>query len=330
MNKNYWQVAAGSSGRDYAERFLEFGMAFVGGETQIATMKEVSVGDIVLLKRGLSEVVAVGEVVKTGQENKTWLQDFDGWVLSGYCYVNWHVPDNPIQTNGLTRATIQRVHNAEHKRLADDTLGFPVRQPEPEPTPTEPINDGDILDFLVSEGLRPSAAEDLTNTFRRIRLLTDYYYKQYHGHWEDIREHETRSFLVIPLLLALGWAEQQIKIELPCKSGRIDVACFSRAYHRRGDAECSLIIETKDFSTGLDFAPEQARRYAAEFPSCKTLVVTNGYCYKTYVRSKATGFSKTPSAYLNLLKPHKRYPLDPQNVDGALEVLRCLLPSNVR
>jgi len=31
----------------------------------------------------------------------------------------------------------------------------------------------------------------------------------------DIREHETRTFLVIPLLLALGWAEQQLKIEMP-------------------------------------------------------------------------------------------------------------------
>jgi hypothetical protein len=33
--KNYWQIAAGSAGRDYSDIFLKFGMAFVGGETQI-------------------------------------------------------------------------------------------------------------------------------------------------------------------------------------------------------------------------------------------------------------------------------------------------------
>ena len=60
----YWQIAAGSVGRDYAELFLKFGMAFVGGEWQIATMNEIQKGDIVLLKRGLYQVVAVGEVVE--------------------------------------------------------------------------------------------------------------------------------------------------------------------------------------------------------------------------------------------------------------------------
>ncbi len=282
-----------------------------------------------MLKRGLSEVVAVGEVIKTGQEDKAWLNDFDGWVLPAYCHVSWHISDSPIQTTGLTRATIQKVQKDEHKLLADQVLKLPTRPSTPEPPPTEEVKDSDILEVLISEGVRTSAAEDLTNTFRRIRLLTDYYYNQY-DEWRDIREHETRSFLVIPLLLALGWAEQQIKIEFPCPKGRIDIACFSRAYHKKGDAECSLIIETKDFSSGLHAAPEQARRYAEEFPSCKTLVVTNGYCYKTYTRLKANRFSETPSAYLNLLKPYKRYPLDPIKVDGALEVLRCLLPINVR
>jgi hypothetical protein len=28
---HYWQVASGSSGRDYSAEFIRFGMAFVGG-----------------------------------------------------------------------------------------------------------------------------------------------------------------------------------------------------------------------------------------------------------------------------------------------------------
>jgi len=40
MSKTYWQVAAGSIGRNYADLFLKFGMAFVGGENQVKTMAQ--------------------------------------------------------------------------------------------------------------------------------------------------------------------------------------------------------------------------------------------------------------------------------------------------
>lgn len=331
----YWQIAAGSAGRNYEEWFLKFGMAFVGGEKQEAMMENVSEGDIVLLKRGLSQIVAVGEVVsrdgrykgKSRNEN-LWL-DFDGWELSAFCCVDWHVPEKPIKTEGLTRSTIQHVQQEEHKRLADQALLLVAREPEAKP-PSSPqtIDDDEILKFLIREGLRPAAAETLTYTLRRLRLLAKYYYDEYHeSNWKDVREHETRTFLIIPLLLALGWAEQQIKIELPTQSrGRVDIACFSNPYHKT-EKRCTLLLEAKDFSSGLDYAPEQARRYAQSFPSCGVVVVSNGYCYKTYVRTDSGEFSITPSAYLNLLKPTDKYPLDPTNVKGAFEVLRWLLPT---
>jgi len=341
MGKTYWQIAAGSAGRKYADLFLKFGMAFVGGKKQIETMDEVSAGDVILLKLGVSKVIAAGEIVERDgkckgnaekEEDKLWLRDFDGWDLPAYCYVDWRVPNKPVETSGLTRATIQKAPQEKHKEIADSLLDLPICKPKPEPVPTKPVSDEDILEFLISEGLRPSAADELTNTLRRIRLLADYYFglptrKQTSDvRWEDIREHETIAFLIIPLLLALGWAEQQIKIELPCERGRVDIACFSRAYRKQND-ECVLIIEAKDFASGLDYAPAQALRYAKDFSSCRVVVVSNGYCYKTYVRSGGA-FDLTPSAYLNLLKekPRDRYPLDPKNVDGALGVLKWLLP----
>ena len=332
MGKTYWQIAAGAVGRNYADLFLKFGMAFVGGQKQIATMIDISVGDIILLKIGRSKVIAVGEVVVKngwyrGNGDKSWLKDIDGWDLPAYCYVDWHVPDSPVKTDGLTRATIQKVHQSKHKQLANSLLELPIRQPEPEPPPTDPISNETILKFLISEGLRSLAAEDLTNTLRRVRLLAEYYYN--HCRWEDVREHETRAFLIIPLLLALGWAEQQMKIELPSSKGRIDIACFTKAY-RGNNADCALIIEAKGFASGLDYAPEQAQRYAEDFSSCQVIVVSNGYCYKTYVRSGSGAFHITPSAYLNLLDPQDRYPLDPQNVGGALEVLKWLLPITLK
>ena len=236
-------------------------MAFVGGNPQEATMNNVSKGDIIILKNGLYQIKAAGEIVERegkykgnvdkdkSNGDKAWLRDFDGWCLPAYCYVDWRVPENPIPTEGLTRATIQRVPEDKHKQIADEIIKLPILKHDVEPPKTKKINDKTILQFLVKEGLRVSAADDLTKTFERIRLLADYYSQN--QYWEDIREHETRTFLVIPLLLALGWAEQQIKVEYPNKYGKIDVACFLRAYCRK-DEECILIIETKGFSFGLD------------------------------------------------------------------------------
>jgi hypothetical protein len=331
VTKQYWQVAAGSEGRDYTNRFLQFGMAFVGGDAQIATMQQVTLGDVVLLKRGLSSIVAAGEVVERngthqGNGDKDWRLDLDGWELSAYCYVNWHVPAQPVSTDGLTRNSIQRVQQDKHRALADQVLSLPTRSADPEPGKSRNISDEDILRFLIVQGLRPSAADELTTTFRRIRRLADYYCQHSNG-WKEIREHETRTFLVVPLLLALGWAEQQIKIEYPCSGGRVDIACFPRPYAGDG-TECSVLIETKDFATGLDFAPDQARPYAESFPNCRVLVVTNGWCYTAFVRDAGSPtFRATPSAYMNILQPRDRYPLDPQHVAGALEVLQQLLPS---
>lgn len=335
-----WQVASGSHGRDYAEEFLRFGMAFVGGSIQIETIKKVRAEDRIILKRGQSNVVAVGRVVErggtsVGYDDKPWLRDFDGWDLPAYCYVEWHKPEEPIKVRGLTRATIQQVHQPRLVELAEQVIrDVPGRKEyDPEPTPTKKIEDSEILEFLIKEGLRPAAAEDLTAAFRRIRLLAQYYYHE--CDWKDIREHETRTFLIMPLLLSLGWAEQQIKIELPAgKQRRIDVACFDRSYRRKKDGspnneDCVLILESKGFQTGLDYAPEQAKQYAEEFPKCRVVVVSNGYCYKTYPKVDGI-FPLSPSAYLNLLKPQSHYPLNPEAVEGALEVLRQLLPQSWR
>lgn len=329
---NYWQVAAGSAGRDYSELFLKFGMAFVGGETQIATMQDVQQGDIVVLKQGTQKIIAAGEVIQrnskhNGRGDKEWLRDFDGWDLQAYCYVDWKKSNQPIPVKGLTRATIQRLHQQKHKDVADDILktGSAVSA-SPEPAPTRAVQDSEILKFLIKEGLRPSAADELTNTVARIRLLADYYYQE--CWWGDIREHETRTFLVVPLLLALGWSEQQIKIELPCSGGRIDIACFNKSY-KRNNKDCVAIIETKDFSSGLDYAQGQAKTYSKDFLNCKVVIVTNGYCYKSYLRDNAGQFQIHPSAYINLLKPKDRYPIDPENVEGALDAIKWLLPNNL-
>jgi hypothetical protein len=337
----YWQVAAGSEGRDYTDAFLTYGMAFVGGESQCRAMAEVQRGDYILLKRGRTAIAAAGEVVERGgtcggDGDKEWLRDFDGWDLPAYRYVRWHVPDVAVEAAGLVRAGIQRVHGPQIIQCAEQIVATSpaLKECRPEPIPTKPVDYREILTFLVREGLRPGDAEELASAFERIRVLANYYYEE--CDWRDIREHETRTFLVLPLMLGLGWVEQQLKIELTNSAGRIDVACFSKPY-RRGDDEkpnnedCRLIVETKGFSSGLDYAPQQARGYAVDFPQCRAIAVTNGYCYKVYLReADQQSFSMKAHAYLNLLKPKDRYPLDPENIAGCLDVLKVFMPHSWR
>lgn len=322
----YWQIAAGSQGRDYTSDFLRFGMAFVGGDGPCATMVSVEAGDCVLLKRGRSELVAAGRVVvrdgrHRGDSDKPWLRDFDGWDLRAWCYVDWHLPSAPIAVTGFTRNTIQQVWIPELIAEGDRLLLGPVHPHAPEPAPCAPIGDEHMIDFLIGHGLRIADAEDLAVTLRRIRRLVNYYYDHPAG-WEHVREHETRTFLIVPLLLALGWPEQAIKIEQPVPGGRVDLALFPAPFD--GDpGKAVALIETKGFTQGLSYAPGQARAYANAFPNCRAIFVSNGYCYKAYERGPE-GFPETPSAYLNLRSPSDRYPIDPA-IAGALEVLKLLL-----
>jgi hypothetical protein len=191
------------------------------------------------------------------------------------------------------------------------------------------VTDEEIIEFLMGQGLRPGAAEELSATLNRVRRLAHYYYHSYGEKpgWDYVREHETRTFLIVPLLLALGWAEQQIKIELSIADRRrVDIACFPKPYPMVKDEECCLVVESKRFSQGLDYAAGQAKAYAQSFPACQVVSVSNGYCYKAFARLEDGSFAERPTAYVNLLKPRDKYPLDPQNVEGALEALRLLLP----
>jgi hypothetical protein len=326
-----WIVSAGSLGRDYADEFYRFGMAFVGGDNQRAALRRVQAGDMILLKRGTAEFLAAGVAVErdgvvSGDGDKDWLLDFDGWDLPAYCHVEWHVSPQPVPAQKLRAGSIYQSTKPEHLAVAQELLAGPAVGPPIEPGPTRPIDDQELLSHLIQLGLPVSGADELTQALRRIRLLARYY----HENWDpaEIREHEARTFLVTPLLLALGWSEQQLKIELPAPGGRVDLACFAGPYSRRAEDVVAL-FETKGFSQGLSYAVDQARGYAAHFPGCKALIVTNGFCYKTFVRRADGTFPTFPSAYLNLLRPRSHYPLDPQRVGGALDVLNCLLPAKL-
>ena len=65
-------------------------------------------------------------------------------------------------------------------------------------------------------------------------------------------------------------------------------------------------------------------KYTEYLPSCEVVFVSNGYCYKAYRRENGE-FQDKPVAYMNLLRPTDKYPLD-NSVEGCLEIFRLLIP----
>jgi hypothetical protein len=199
----------------------------------------------------------------------------------------------------------------------------PIAAYEAEPAGTKAVEDETLITELVQLGLRPGSAEELMQALRRIRRLARFYLGR---SWELTNEHDARTFLVVPLLIALGWAEQKMKVELAIPGvGRVDIGCFSKPFNGDDD-KCVALIETKGLGQGLDYATNQAHGYASHFPTCKVVLATNGYCYKAFERVDDT-FSTRPNAYLNINRPRDRYPLDPEQGGGAIDVLKLLLPT---
>ena len=244
----------------------------------------MSTGDIIVLKRGIKAIKAVGVVTGKGNVthgDKEWLLDYDGWVLPEYCSVNWKRPNgNGLkEVDGLTRGTLKRIRKEKTKGVAYNILKTGTCVPiSDEPSETREVKDNEILEFLIKEGISLSSSDEITSTLSKIRLLADYYYNQGYP-WSDIGEHEIRTFLVIPLLLALGWSEKQTKIEFACGGRkRVDIAYFRKPCEIKKKEElkkeCVAIIETKKFSAGLDDAHKQAKTYSEYFPHCKVVLTT--------------------------------------------------------
>ncbi len=168
---------------------------------------------------------------------------------------------------------------------------------------------------MVDGGLRAADAEKLVSTIGYVRRLA----RWYRDHGTDISEHETRTFLIVPVLLALGWSEQKIKIEW----NNLDIAFFSSPYNKRTEeTDCIMILESKRMWEGLSYAERQVKKYQIDFPNCLRLIVSDGVYYRLYER-KDDGWEW--AAYLNLLKFKDRHPYYAK-IKGATDVFLSLMP----
>jgi hypothetical protein len=239
----------------------------------------------------------------------------------------------------LAQHPIARINKSEIRKRADEILdlgNLPVGEPGKVVRDLEEVDLVEIQSHLISEGLESEFAENFVDNLEQIQSVADRYFESEYKNWPDIQEDEVRAFLVVPLLQALGWDERRIRLELtPSKLGvesgkRIDIACFSRPYEAgKKDANrgnCTFLIEVKRFSSGVTSdAPDQVKKYAEGIPGCQMVMVSNGYCYKAFIREDDGNFPDTPSAYLNIRKPSRNFPLN-DDVQGCLELLRLMLP----
>lgn len=322
----YWQIANGDASRDYSQVFLDFGGACVGpgrwgvainewvvsyqfnkvDDTQIDRIRhflKIKAGDTLILKSGRQYAVAIGEVIE--MDNRVYhysmsFADIDGWDLQHCVRVKWKRLDKDFKRNVFDRRTISQLWDADTiKELEALTAQAPRIKPlhHIHDLSLKPEFSYDQLEaHLIWMGVRISDAENVRHTISRIEKLARWYLGQPHL---QAGEHEIRTFLVTPLLEALGWSPQQIRIEKEFGRKKMDLVLYATPF----DEEPCMLIETKRMYEGSAGAIEQARWYIDNIPSLahlQTYCVTDGI---RYWRFDKHGEEWLPSAYMNFEMP---------------------------
>lgn len=315
----YWQVAAGEGARNYSSVFIKFGVMLIGpGERGpvpkledwykehepqvIAFTKQVQLGDLVVLKRPYHEewqILAVGRVTGAYKDLEQF-DDVEGWDLRHSRKVEWVVPKDRLLVKGLATGRFRRIHRSALAEKIQQVLKDGEKQEAIEiPAPAGESSLEDLVEGLIGKGLRPADAETVIETMGRVHRLARWYAR----YGRDLSEHEIRTFLIVPILLALGWSEQKIKIEW-----RNTDMSFFREVYKRGEKP-SMILESKRKGEGLHYAERQLMKFARQFPECRHLVASDGIRYQLYVKQGTQWNIKEDfKAYANLLNLKDRHP----------------------
>ena len=337
----YWQVAAGQGARNYSDVFLKFGIMLVGagnpghyfenqdhyrnrkgGRRVVDFAEHVDEGeDYVVLKKGAGqgdwEIQAVGRVLGD-YDYLEQFGDVEGWDLQHCRKVHWKRLPEKTHTRELSRGTFSKINKRGVKDIAQRIWeeGQTIKK-EDIPSVAKTVSDEDLVERLIGNGLRPADAETVIQTIWRVRRLARWY--QRYG--SEMSEHEIRTFLIAPIMLALGWSEQKIKIEWKST----DMSFFSQIY-KKNEKPC-MILESKRIHEGLDYAETQLIRYAKNFPGCGRLVASDGIRFQLYTRQDDHwNLRQDFRSYMNLLNLKERHPYL-ENIGGAPELCANLMPN---
>lgn len=314
-----WQVSAGVPGRRYSERFLKFGVAFIGpGDPGQWTPEvpdemfgggyvrrfagEMQSGDLLVLRQGRDTVLAVGRVICEYQ----YCEQFDevlGWDLQHCRRVCWveledpHIFDQPVF--GASPSRFSQVHN----QVVIDFISQFVNQDECLNNNCEQYDLPDLPDIKSNLPIAELQG-DLQNLRIPIQEITDLLNPYYRGELGDhhLSEHESTAHFVVPLLRSLGWAPPNVAVEW-CG---IDVALFCEL--PREPQNCRFVIEVKRPDSPIKLALEQAFAYANEhgiMGENRHIVITDGILYLLY-HANTENFNNldsiNPAEYANIYR----------------------------
>lgn len=337
-DRRLWQIGAGDTERDYGDLCLRFDVAMLGpGELgpfpehadqyqeyggiadSIRRFYEVAAkGDLVLLRLGTSEVLALGEFVDELPEWRAEFGDIDGWRLQHVRRVRWY-PDTsrsfPSRTLGGQVQTFAQVHVPKVKDWVTSlTISESDRSRSLTSIPHRPesIGRSDLGRRLFIEGLPSERVDDLMSTFSRLDRVATWYKNETKRPKGRPSEQETVAYLVLPLLFSLGWSQQTAAVEW----NKIDVALFEKMPSNNDNLSC--VVEAKLLDRSVFSPVGQARSYALGDgrTGCNRLIVTDGIRY-TYFQRSGEEFELV--AYLNLLDMYEEYPLF--QCAGAVEAI---------
>ncbi len=334
-DRNIWLVGAGDRKRDFASLLIDKDVIAAGPgepgpyEREPYEHKDDSFpaigwfhdrirrGDIAVLRVGVKSIRAVG-VVEEDYSYNTAFSDVDGWNIAHIRRCRWLWKEGlewKDRGMGAQGATLRQSRNEGIRRwvaqLAVREGEFSRRLPDLPHEAGRPLSLENLGDYLFERGLSLEYTEDLVINLQRIHRLTGWF------GGIGVSEHETTAYVVVPVLLSLGWTQQTMGIEWR----GADVALFSRLPRKAENVV--TVVEVKKIGYSLRKAVGQAKGYVKgkNFSGCHQVVATDGRRWEIHRRRNG---SWAPFAYFDVKDPREDYPL--LHVSGAAEGLQALIP----
>jgi len=338
INQVVWQQAAGDLNRDFSDLCLKWGVILNGpgelgpwpacrdallsvglSKRKLADLKrfceDMQEGHIVLLRMGTTSIRGVG-VITGGYEYLPAFGDIDGWDLHHVRRVKWLWKSDDT-TKPFSKYTLkygdttQRIDSKEINqwlKKVDFTLLPKLRLPQLPAAIETNVQLDSVAEYLFEQGVATASIENLVREIGELSRIAAWYRK-----FGNPSEEETRAYLLVPLLRALGWTPQKMAIEWK----QVDVALFKQL--PRSDANLVAVAECKRKDLSCLTAKSQAESYAEGRPACDRLIVSDGIRYGVFLRHKNTFILH---AYMNLTRLQNSYPVyDCQGIKAALRAM---------
>ena len=334
-DEEIWQIAAGDTNRSYADLCLNWGIILFGPgdyglwpgcEESLRTdgwsnrkinlirkyHTDINCGDIIVLRLGTSEVWGVGRVVGP----VAWYDDFgdiDGWDIQLVRRVKWCWKARSGEPRRFdVRAlkfgdTIQKLERTGPvfewlSEIPECDTKLPELPPSCRPGKrARKIEISELAEYLFDQGTAAGAINDLRQDILGLKQIVSWYGRS----GTKPSESETIAYLSVPLLRTLGWTPQRMAVEW----NKIDIALFDKL--PRADENIAVVVEVKRLGQSCLSANTQGAQYALGCgrDRCSRLVVTDGIRYGIYLKERNGTFPETPTAYMNLNRMVRSYPI---------------------